>query len=72
MITKEIITAAIVAFHKTGSMELTLREVEAAIIESFLTEVKGLPTYGAVIQEETENWHEVYKCSDIMNLASGL
>jgi hypothetical protein len=53
-------------------MEMTLKEVETAIIENFLNEVKDLPTYGAVIQEDTENWHEVYKRSDIMNLASRL
>ncbi len=72
MITKQIVSAAIVAFHKSGSMEMTLKEVETAIIENFLNEVKDLPTYGAVIQEDTENWHEVYKRSDIMNLASRL
>jgi len=72
MITKQIISAAIAAFHKSGSMEMTLKEVEIAIIKDFLNDVKVLQTYVAVIQEETENWHEVYKRSDIMNLASGL
>jgi hypothetical protein len=72
MITKQIISAAIASFHKIGSMEMTLKEVEIAIIKDFLNDVKVLQTYVAVIQEETENWHEVYKRSDIMNLASGL